>query len=98
MSKAGKFESLFDERNWLDFGTRSLEHFYKKIAKLSLLKLNIDALVTILGPARVEVSMQYPCDIQVKYSYGASYRVKTDKFLCTLMRDTDVMHFTEISR
>jgi len=33
-----------------------------------------------------------------RYSYGASYRVKTDKFLCTLMRDTDVIHFTEISR
>jgi len=32
-----------------------------------------------------------------KYSYGASYRVKTDKFHCTLMRDTDVIHFTEIS-
>ena len=31
-----------------------------------------------------------------EYSYGASYRVRTDKFLCTLMRDTDVPHFTEI--
>jgi len=33
-----------------------------------------------------------------KGSYGASYRVKTHKFLCTLVRDTDVPHFTEISR
>jgi len=33
-----------------------------------------------------------------KGSYGSSYRVKTDYFFCTLMRDTDVPHFTEISR
>ena len=33
-----------------------------------------------------------------KYSYEASYWVKTDKFLCTLLGDTDVINFTEISR
>jgi len=31
-----------------------------------------------------------------KYSHGASYSVRTGKVLCTLMRDTDVPHFTEI--
>jgi len=29
---------------------------------------------------------------------GLSYRIRTDKFLCSLIRDTDVPHFTEISR
>ena len=33
-----------------------------------------------------------------KYSYGATYRACTDKFICMLMRDTDVPHFTKISR
>jgi len=33
-----------------------------------------------------------------KCSYGASYRVTTDKVVCTLMRDTDVILLTEISR
>jgi len=33
-----------------------------------------------------------------KYSYGASYRVRTHKFLCTLMRDIDELHFIETSR
>jgi len=33
-----------------------------------------------------------------KYSNKASYRVRTDKFFCTLIRDTDVPHFIEISR
>jgi len=28
---------------------------------------------------------------------GASYRVRTPKFLCTLIRDADVPHFTKIS-
>jgi len=33
-----------------------------------------------------------------KYSYGASYRVRTHEFLFTLMRNTDVQQFIEISR
>jgi len=65
--------------------------------KLLMLRCELGSYVKILHAVQHVGGGREHINVRREYSYGASNRVKTHKFVCTLMRDADKPHFIEIS-
>jgi len=101
----GKKNEYTPQRGWRPLANRYRSRSHRIYMEKSKARNGAPYAEVWMGKSRQNIIRRYNTygvvnilTFKEKYPYGASYGVRTYKFLCMLMRDTDELHFIETPR